>query len=45
MALQVVGYDGTFPNMLRELLDRHPMTGARTTLKELQRLSVYGSRL
>ena len=35
MALQVVGYDGTFPNMLRELLDRHPMTGARTTLKEL----------
>ena len=35
MALQVVGYDGTFPTMLRELLDRHPMTGARTTLKEL----------
>lgn len=35
MALQVVGYDGIFANMLRELLDRHPMTGARTTLKEL----------
>ncbi len=35
MALQVVGYDGTFPTMLRGLLDRHPMTGARTTLKEL----------
>lgn len=35
MALQVVGYDGMFPKMLREMLDRHPMTGARTTLKEL----------
>jgi transcriptional regulator with XRE-family HTH domain len=35
MALQVVGYNGMFPKMLRELLDRHPMTGARTTLKEL----------
>jgi transcriptional regulator with XRE-family HTH domain len=35
MALQVVGYDGTFPNMLRELLDRHPMTDTKTTLKEL----------
>ena len=35
MALQVVGYNGMFPRMLRELLDRHPMTGARTTLKEL----------
>jgi len=35
MALQVVGYNGMFPRMLREMLDRHPMTGARTTLKEL----------
>jgi transcriptional regulator with XRE-family HTH domain len=35
MAQQVVGYDGIFPRMLREMLDRHPMTGARTTLKEL----------
>lgn len=35
MALQVVGYDGTFPNILRELLDHHPKTNARTTLKEL----------
>ena len=35
MALQVVGYNGMFPKMLREMLDRHPMTGARTTLKEL----------
>lgn len=35
MAQQVVGYNGMFPRMLRELLDRHPMTGARTTLKEL----------
>jgi transcriptional regulator with XRE-family HTH domain len=35
MALQVVGYDGMFPKMLREMLDRHPMTGAKTTLKEL----------
>lgn len=35
MALQVVGYDGVFANMLRELLDHHPITGARTTLKEL----------
>ena len=35
MALQVVGYNGMFPRMLREMLDRHPLTGARTTLKEL----------
>lgn len=35
MAIQVVGYDGTFPRVLRELLDRHPVTGKRTTLKEL----------
>lgn len=35
MALQVVGYNGIFPRMLREMLDRHPMTGVRTTLKEL----------
>ena len=35
MAQQVVGYNGMFPRMLREMLDRHPMTGARTTLKEL----------
>ena len=35
MALQVVGYDGIFPNILRELLDHHPKTNARTTLKEL----------
>ena len=35
MALQVVRYDGTFPRMLRELLDRHPRTGTKTTLKEL----------
>lgn len=35
MTLQVVGYDGMFPKILRELLDRHPMTGTRTTLKEL----------
>lgn len=35
MALQVVGYDGMFPKMLREMLDRHPMTGVKTTLKEL----------
>lgn len=35
MTLQVVGYNGMFPRMLREMLDRHPMTGARTTLKEL----------
>jgi len=35
MVLQVVGYDGVFPKMLRDLLDHHPMTGARTTLKEL----------
>lgn len=35
MAIQVVGYDGTFPRVLRELLDRHPVTGNRTTLKEL----------
>lgn len=35
MALQVVGYDGIFPNMLREMLDHHPMTGTKTTLKEL----------
>lgn len=35
MALQVVGYDGTFSKMLRGLLDRHPMTGVKTTLKEL----------
>lgn len=35
MALQVVGYDGIFPKMLRDMLDRHPMTGAKTTLKEL----------
>ncbi len=35
MALQVVGYNGMFPKMLREMLDWHPMTGARTTLKEL----------
>lgn len=35
MALQVVGYDGIFPQMLRELLDHHPMKGTKTTLKEL----------
>lgn len=35
MVLQVVGYDGIFPKMLRDLLDHHPMTGAKTTLKEL----------
>ena len=35
MAVQVVGYDGIFPTILREMLDRNPMTGARTTLKEL----------
>ena len=35
MVLQVVGYDGIFPKILRDMLDRHPMTGARTTLKEL----------
>jgi len=35
MALQVVGYDGMFPKMLRELLDHHPKTNAKTTLKEL----------
>ena len=35
MVLQVVGYDGVFPKMLRDLLDHHPITGARTTLKEL----------
>jgi transcriptional regulator with XRE-family HTH domain len=35
MALQVVGYDGIFPQMLRELLDNHPIKGTKTTLKEL----------
>lgn len=35
MEQQVVGYNGTFPNMLRNLLDRHPKTGQKTTLKEL----------
>ena len=35
MVLQVVGYDGIFPKILRNMLDHHPMTGARTTLKEL----------
>lgn len=35
MEQQVVGYNGTFPTLLRELLDLHPVTGARTTLKEL----------
>jgi len=35
MALQVVGYDGTFPKILRELLDHHPRTNTKTTLKEL----------
>ena len=35
MVLQVVGYDGIFPKMLRDMLDRHPMTGAKITLKEL----------
>lgn len=35
MVLQVVGYDGIFPKMLRDMLDHHPMTGAKTTLKEL----------
>lgn len=35
MEQQVVGYNGTFPTLLRELLDLHPVTGAKTTLKEL----------
>jgi len=35
MTLQVVGYDGMFPKMLRELLESHPKTNAKTTLKEL----------
>ena len=35
MALQVVGYDGMFPKILRELLEHHPKTNAKTTLKEL----------
>lgn len=35
MSTQVIGYDGMFPTILRDLLDRHPKTGARTTLKEL----------
>lgn len=35
METQVIGYNGIFPTILRELLDRHPQTKAKTTLKEL----------
>lgn len=35
MSIQVVGYDGIFPKTLRKLLDCHPVTGERTTLKKL----------
>jgi len=33
MAEQVTGYEGTFPTILRELLECHPKTGEKTTLK------------
>lgn len=35
MAEQVTGYEGTFPTILRELLECHPKTGKKTTLKAL----------
>ena len=35
MAEQVTGYEGTFPTILRELLECHPKTGEKTTLKAL----------
>ena len=35
MMIQVSGYDGMFPKTLRELLDYHPKSGEKTTLKEL----------
>jgi transcriptional regulator with XRE-family HTH domain len=35
MKNQVTGYDGTFPRILRELLECHPITNTKTTLKGL----------
>ena len=35
MENQVKGYNGIFPKILRELLDAHPRTGDKTTLKVL----------
>lgn len=35
MAEQVTGYNGKFPTILRELLECHPKTGEKTTLKAL----------
>ncbi len=35
MSIQVGRYDGNFPRILRELLDCHPITGEKTTMKEL----------
>lgn len=35
MAEQVTGYNGKFPTILRELLECHPKTGGKTTLKAL----------
>lgn len=35
MAEQVTGYNGKFPTILRELLECHPKTGVKTTLKAL----------
>ena len=35
MENQVTGYDGTFPRILRELLECHPITNTKTTLKGL----------
>lgn len=35
MENQVTGYGGTFPKILRELLECHPITNTKTTLKGL----------
>ena len=35
MEEQVKGYDGSFPKILRELLENHPVTHEKTTLKTL----------
>ena len=35
MTEQVTGYNGKFPTILRELLECHPKTGGKTTLKAL----------
>ena len=35
MEKQVSGHDGIFPTILRELLEHHPKTGEKTTLRDL----------